>query len=77
MTRCERCDMPMHRYGFPTDADGHEPSETACFNSMRAALDDALDFVRRCANEDFRGNRPWYVGEAQAVLLRHMGVRTS
>ena len=45
--RCQWCDEPMHRFGWPADADGHEPHQTACMNTLRGALDDALRLIER------------------------------
>ena len=39
MKRCVMCGEPMHRFGFPQDADGHEPSATACINGLRGRLE--------------------------------------
>lgn len=48
--RCINCDEPMHRFGYPADADKHTPSSTACLNTLRGALDDALDLIQRLAD---------------------------
>lgn len=36
--RCARCGLPMHRYGWPTDNQGHEP---------RGELDDAMELLAK------------------------------
>ncbi len=46
------CGMPGHRYGS-TDTE-HEPSYTACINSLRGHLDEARTIMRDAA--DFLGS---------------------
>ena len=67
--RCEWC-LTIHRYAYPTDADGHEPSKAACINTLRGDLDDAIEFIRWVADQDYRGPKPRSAQKAQALLDR-------
>ena len=65
--RCENCGLPMHRYGCPSDADGHEPTQTACLNSLQQAHGELVAFVRRVHNEAARSH---LARAAEKVLSR-------
>ena len=51
MKCCVMCGEPMHRFGFPQDADGHEPSATACINGLRGRLEKLEGAFREAQDE--------------------------
>ena len=57
--RCDECGEPIHRYGYPTDADGHDPSLTACLNVLRATRDELVKIVAKAANRGDDESRWW------------------
>lgn len=36
---------------------------------LKSENEKLVSLARKCASEDYRGNKPWYIDEAKAILL--------